>query len=566
MPSIRIQNFGGIVPRQSPRLLEGGAALRAELTKLWSGEIRPFIEKARVDVPLVQGCMAKTIYKFKDVWLSWCMDVDIVTGFTLDKGSERLYYTGDGGPKITTYPLAAASLPTPTNSIPLGVEQPSVPPTLGTPTGTAGTPQLRYYIYTWYTKFDEESVPSLPSKGINVADGQSVPVTIPLGNTDPKNIETVRLYRTNGGAFLFVKEVPFVNVAAGQVITDDVKNIDLGEALISASFYPPSDKIRGLIGLSSGSFAAFYDNRVVFSEPYQPHAWPPEYEKIFDYPVVALGTYGNTLVVATTGYTYLVSGTDPRSLSVDRVPDPYPCVSKRSMVSADSGVVYASGEGLVFVGIGGTQVLTRDLMTREEWQKFNPSTMHGVIFDGRYFGFHEQTRYFGADEEVVPAGGGFIFDFNDRTVQGLVDTDLNRDDKLITIPYFASATFANPVTALHLVLNPMLTSNELFKWEGGVAFETYVWRSKQFAFPYEVTFAGAKVLRQCAGEQQVKFRLCDGACGDVLFEREIVTSKPFRLPSKRPRTDWIVEIEGTANVQEIHVSTSFSELAEGSAQ
>jgi hypothetical protein len=236
------------------------------------------------------------------------------------------------------------------------------------------------------------------------------------------------------------------------------------------------------------------------------------------------------------------------------------------MVSADRGVVYASGEGLVFVGLGGTQVLTRDLMTREEWQQFNPSTMHGVIFDGRYFGFHEQVRYFGADEEVVPAGAGFIFDFNDRTVQGLADDDINRDDKLITIPYYASATFANPVTDLHLVINPTLTSNELFKWEGGVAFEPYVWRSKQFAFPYEVTFAGAKILRQCKGEQALKFRLVDGECGKVLFERDVTHNRPFRLPSRHGRTDWIVEVEGTASVQEIHVSTSISELTEGQAQ
>jgi hypothetical protein len=237
------------------------------------------------------------------------------------------------------------------------------------------------------------------------------------------------------------------------------------------------------------------------------------------------------------------------------------------MVSADSGVIYASGEGLVFVGHSGIQVLTRGLMTREEWQQFNPTTMHGVIFDGRYFGFHESTRYFGADEEIVPAGAGFIFDFNDRVVQGIDDSnDLNRDDKLITIPYYASATFANPVTSLHLVVNPTLKTNELFKWEGGVEFETYVWRSKQFAFPYEVTFAAAKVLRQCAGEQTLKFRLVDGECGKTIFERDVTHNRPFRVPSRHGRTDWIVEIEGTASVQEIHVSTSIADLAEGQAQ
>lgn len=563
MPSIRIQNFGGIAPRRSARLLPGGSALRAELTKLWSGEIRPFANNLPVNAELAQGGIVRTIYKFKDVWLSWLIDVDVVTGFTTDRGSERLYYTGDGVPKVTTYDLAAASLPTPSNSFDLGVAQPPAPPTLGTPTGPVTTPQLRYYVYTWYSYFDEESVPSMPSVGINVSDGQTVPITIPATTLPPPNIQTIRIYRTNGGPFLFVKEVPIS--AAGTVISDDVKNVDLGEALISQSFYPPPADMQGLIGLASGSFAAFHDNRVVFSEPYQPHAWPPEYEKIFDYPVVALGTYGNTLVVATTGYTYLVSGTDPRSMSVDRVPDPYPCVSKRSMVSADRGVIYASAEGLVFVGVGGTQVLTRDLMTREEWQKFNPPTIHGVIFDGRYFGFYEQAFLSAAITPTSPQGAGFVFDFNDRVVQGLADDEANRDDKLITLPFYASATFANPSVPLHMVLNPSMTTNQLYRWEGGQDFKTYVWRSKQFAFPYEVTFAGAKVMRQC-GDGDVTFRLCDGICGDVLYERRIEHSKPFRLPSKRPRTDWIVEVEGTARVQEIHISTSMSELSEGDAQ
>jgi len=564
MPSIRIQNFGGIAPRVSPRLLAGGSALRAESTKLWSGEIRPFVAKSLVSVPLAMGGMIKTIYKFKTVWLSWLKDVDVVTGFTTDQGSNRLYYTGDGPPSITTFALASTSLPTPTGSFMLGVPQPIDAPRPGTPTGAVTTPQLRYYVYTWYSNFNEESVPSPVSVGVNVSDGQSVPITVPLGATLPTNISSLRLYRTNGGPFLFVKEVAIGAVSAG--ITDDVLNADLGEALLSQSFYAPPGNIKGLIGLANGSFAAFFDNRVVFSEPYQPHAWPPEYEKIFDYPVVALGTYGNTLVVATTGYTYLVSGNDPRSMSVERIPDPYPCVSKRSMVSADRGVIYASGEGLVFVGFGGAQVLTRDLMSRDEWQQFNPTTIHGVIFDGRYFGFYESPHFFASDEMVTPAGAGFVFDFNDRTVQGINEDDLNRADKLITLPFYASATFANPSVPLHFITNPSLTTNELYKWEGGQGFEPYVWRSKQFSFPYEISFAGAKITQQCLEDQAVKFRLCDGRCGDVLYERTVAADKPFRVPALRRRTDWIVEIEGNAFVQEIHLSTSFSDLAEGQAQ
>lgn len=583
MASIILQNVGGLVPRVAPHLLANGAATVASMTKLWSGDIRPFMDLGEVlNAPLPKDAPVLTVYLLIDKWLAWYTDVDVVTGFTTLSGSGRIYYTGDGFPKQTTYDLVRFGPPTPPDYVtfPIGVlpPQPAYTPSVAVIGVGTGDPLVRSYVYTLYTVNNEESVPSLPSAEVVVETGQ----TVNIGNfqdltaTSPDypfnydNVRSLRIYRTSGGEFKFVAVItaPFP-----PTYNDAILDQNLGEVLQSQHYYPPSGDIHGLIGLSCGSLAAFHGNKVAFSEPYQPGAWPPEYEKIFDYPVVALGTFGQTCIVATTGYTYLVSGNDPRSFAVARVPDPYPCVSKRSMVSGDQGCMYASADGLIFVGTAsyfnagrGVQVVTRNLMTYNEWQQYNPTTINGVIFDGRYYAFYKTPQR----ETGQPEGAGFIFDSTVSTLTGVVsESEYDRDNVLVDMNFFATATFANPQVPLHVVVNgghntpSEPVDNVLFAWEGGPRPRVYTWRSKQFSFPYIVTFSAAKIIYTNTKTTGLTFRLLDGLTGAVQFERAVTSVTPFRLPSLQPRTEWMVEVEGFANVEKIHVATSYQDIQEG---
>ena len=83
MPSIRIQNMGGIAPRLSSRLLPLSAAQIAESTKLWSGEVRAFRAGKALDDPMPPAPVL-TIFHIEDAWLAWQDDVDVVLGFTPD--------------------------------------------------------------------------------------------------------------------------------------------------------------------------------------------------------------------------------------------------------------------------------------------------------------------------------------------------------------------------------------------------------------------------------------------------------------------------------------------------
>jgi hypothetical protein len=385
-------------------------------------------------------------------------------------------------------------------------------------------------------------------------------------------VERIRIYRTVGGEYLFVEE--FYTAAYSPPYNDALLDAELAEPLISQNFYPPPANLKGLIGLACGSLAGFYDNKVAFSEPYQPGAWPPEYEKIFDYNVVALGTFGQTCVVATSGYTYLVSGSDPRSFTVARVPDPYPCGSKKSMASADNGVIYASQSGLVFIGnasgsFAGVYMVTRQLMTKEDWARYSPGII-GTVSEGRYYGFYVVGNPY-------DPGNGFVYDFNNNLeslITGVATSDSDdKTDILVDLQFYASAVYAAPNSPLYMVTQtlPLVGPNYenlLYLWDGGATYAPYQWRSKEFSFPYAVSFSAAKIIfnDHFPKDPAFTFRMFDGAYPDVpLYQRLVTNSTPFRLPSLKPRTEWRFEVEGASFVQMIEISSSYQDLAERKA-
>lgn len=548
MPSIRLQNMGGIAPRVSPRLLPLSAAQIAEGTKLWSGEITAF-RSGRVLSDEMPIAPVRTIFHIAGAWLAWKTDVDVVIGFTPNAPLGRVYYTGDGVPKVIDQVQAKHEAPTPTSAFPLGVQHPPYAP-ICTTTPPGSPSEARTYVFTFVTAFDEESVPSPPSDVIIVQDGVAVTVDF-SASLPPPNVTRVRIYRSDGGPYIFVKEVPQFT----GTWSDDAKNEDIAdnEQLSSQYYYPPENKMIGLVGTPNGFLAGFWENKVAFSVPYQPHAWPPAYVKIFDYPVVGLGVFGTTVAVFTTGPTYLVDGMDPENLSVDRVPDVYPCVSKRSIAPGDRGVYYAALSGLAFVGSGGVQLVTKDIMDEDDWKAWKPETMHGTVWDGFYYGFFRGDRQTSDPNEN---GKGFIFDINDRAT-GSYDKAL-----LTTIPFYAPAMYAGPDVRMHYVRSN-LTVSTLYEWDAGTEYETYIWRSKQFVFPYNVSFAAAKVVARCDDERGCTVRLMDGACNVTVFEKVITNNNPFRLPALLSRLDWTVEVTGKADVQEVHFATSMQELTEG---
>jgi len=388
-----------------------------------------------------------------------------------------------------------------------------------------------FYVYTYVNDWGWESAPSPPSAELTRAGDATATIsafaTPPAGNY---GINKLRIYRTQTGAsgatdFFFLREV-----AIGTASTTD-DNRDLGEPLPTTTWVMPPADMTHLTALWAGMLAGISGNRVRFSEPFTAYAWPEEYDVIPpDSKPVALGVFGQQLLVLTTGRPLLVTGSSPDSLDQQPLELPQGCVSARSVVSMGSGVVWASEDGLCWYGAGGARVLTSGVMRREDWQALVPSTIVGKLYEGMYFGsYNDGTGRRGF--MIDPANPQGIY-FLDAGYEGMHFDEL-RDQLYV------------------------LSGTSVMKWDGATAPMVCRFRTKQFRAPQPLNFACAEVK---ADAFPVTLRMwADG----VLRHTEVVRSRDsFWLPSGYLASDWQFEIEGTSAVQSVAVATSIEELAQ----
>lgn len=374
MAVLRLIGFSGEVPRLQPRQLADAASTHAENVRLDSGGLVP-IRKAK-HVHTFTGATPgtiKSIYLHQSTWHAWTTRVNAAPG---PIAADRLYYTGDGKPKMrvggTTYDLA--------------IPQPGAALTAAASGSGSGSAWTRLYTYTWVTDLGEESEPAALSNAINWQSGQSVTLsgfpTAPTG----RGITKQRIYRSQttdaGSTDLYLIAERSVTTAN---YTDAIPVDRIAEPIPSMHFNAPPDDLEGLIALPNGIMAAFVGKKVYFSEPWQPHAWPEKYILTTDYNVVALGAFGSNVIVCTTGQPYIISGTHPESMVMEKVELGLPCTNAAGLVDMGVTVAYPSHEGLVTIDSNGPNIASDVLMSREDWLMLNPSTFIAGSRGRQYF-------------------------------------------------------------------------------------------------------------------------------------------------------------------------------------
>lgn len=346
---------------------------------------------------------------------------------------------------------------------------PSTQPTGLTATWAAEVPESRVYTWTLVSKIDNieiESAAAPPSKVISLAPLTSwVDLTLPVAVSSEQIIRVThkRIYRTAGLNYVFVAEIDGQETAFRDVLLAE----DLGEILPeAATAAQPPDGLLGLTSLPNGLLAGFLNQDVYFSLPYRPYAWPAAYSMAVDTPVVGLGAIDTTLVVLTKSSPYFFQGTTPGSLVAVKADLDQACASKRSIVSMNGTVLYASPDGLISLSPAGSSVLTADRFSREDWQKLNPETIHAYGHDLRYIAFHDPD----------PDGAtGFVYDLT--------------SGEFIKHTLTAAAGYQDPRNdALYVAA----TGGSLMKWGEGNRLAG-VWRSKKATLPHVTSFALAQV-------------------------------------------------------------------------
>lgn len=541
MAKLTVANPTGQFPRINAFELAENAAQVARNCTLGAGDIRP-TNTSRLVATSARVGTKQTIFRLGNdggevqYWLTWPGKVDVARGPIANDTSERIYYTGDGFPKVSNLSLATqGGTVYPVNSYRLGVPAPDLTATAAA-TGTGDTtmaPETRVYAYTYVSSFGEEGMPTGASNQVVVYPGQSVNLTgMSAAPTGAYDITHKRIYRSavgssGQGALQFVAEIPI----AQTTYADSVAGTALGEMLATATYAMPPETMEGLTVMQNGVMAAFDGNDILFCPPYLPYAYPEEYRQTSEYKVVGLGAFGQSLVVCTTGTPYLITGTEPENMSMERVELVQACVSKRSIVEVGTGVIYASNDGLVYVGAGGSRVVTESgFFSQGEWASYIPSSMHAHFWDGKVVVFYEKTSQ---------DRGAMIF-----------ENILGQQPVLTFSDEWSPCAYVDPQSGgLY-----MLDGDNIVRFSGSATAKVAIWKSKKFVSGDGLSLACAKVY---ADAYPVTFRIyADGA---LLHSKTVQDRQPFRLPAIRAEY-YELEIEGDKRVTRIMAATSMEEM------
>ena len=552
MTAIKLHKFQGKLPILSDRELPDNFAVDTNNVKLHSGEIRglrnllaleDFSPAAIVTAFRVVDKSTSTTY-----WVPFTVDdVDFARSPLANDAFNRVYWTRpDDVPRYNTLARVITADP----GLRLGVPEPTTAPTV-TPDGmgSATENETRSYVYTFVTAYGEEGPPSPPTLAVGKPDDSwdlsDIDASVP--DDTERDMDKVYIYRTAVGSsgladFFFVDEIDY-----GQTTYSDTKsNLEVAsnDTLKSVLWHPPPSNLHGLLIHPNGFGVGFSGNSLYFSEPYRLHAWPSKYVISVEYPIVGLGIYGQTVVVMTDAYPYIATGTRPDTMTLVKMRLAEPCLSKRSIVSALQGVLYASKNGLVLVNSSGMDVITRNTISNEEWGPFyQPAAVKAAKYQTYYIAYISSTT-------------GFIIDLAASTPY-IVDID--------------AITDVDNIVADDLTGNILLFSNNIsYLWDDNAQPRTsWLWRSKVFESPGPLNFGcgilHAKPVSNPATES-VTLKMFAGVYDQNNFQmiqkynQVVKAGEMFRLPSGYKATEWQFELSGNMNVMSLELGETPEDL------
>ena len=532
MTVIKLAGFQGELPSLIPRILPESAAQEAYNVRLDDGGLTPFRMPREVASlpPLPLNSTYKTIYKHNENWLGWDKAVSVVPG-PVDQ--DRLYITGDGVPKLrymnVDYPLA---VPFPEAALTASVS--------GTSTSALGS--SRFYVRTFVTDLGEESSPSPVSNTVYWEPGQTITLSGFTLPPDGRRITKERIYRAQssytGTQLFFISER---DVTTSDFV-DNVPSDKINEPIPSLDWDQPVSTLDGIIALPNGVMAAFSGKTLYFCEPWRPHAWPDKYSLTTDFDIVGLGAFGASVAVLTTGNPYIVNGTHPSSMVMEKMELNLPCVSARGIEDLGYAVAYPSNDGLVMVSSSGAQVVTKGLMTKQAWEKVNPWSIHSGQRDGRYFACYVKTTY--GDVAVLEVA---IFDTN-REQPFVVRCDIIPDAMFFDIKtgslYFCSGSSVfefDPVGKPNVVMS---------------------WKSKEFIMPKPANF-GAILIEVDGGltpdDQQA---IQDQIAEDIAYNQTLLTGPSVGDVNSNTLNEYELNGDNLIDVQRLNYNLSVFVIAD----
>jgi hypothetical protein len=632
---LTFQQFSGIAPRIAPRLLPATLAQEALDVKLWSGELRPhYADEILQYIP--SNIQSIYRYKWKNKtynWLMWPYETRIAKGPVYDDENNRIYFMNQGGFFVTDSSLLedkdyingleskayAVAIPEPGQS------------DIWISGGTGfGDIESRSYVYCYVRQWSDGTIDVGKSSGplknssdrsrytVDVRPGQVVDMSMvdPIAHANGigAGINKIYIYRsevTSAGQALYSYVDQFdvntnrvtnnpaaVWVADGSYYkySDSKPNTSLGEACPSIYWDAPVDGLKGLVSLQNGLFAAYKDSTVYVSDWNAPHAWPYEHTVTIDYPIVGLGSFGNTIVVCTEAAPVLIVVQDPTNPTTKAIQENCPCVSADSIVNTRNGVIFASQNGLVLINSTSPTFITEKLLTQDEWLPLHPESLKGAFLNNTYYGFFTNP---------TEKAAGFIFDLDSYTYSTVYNSIVSSG--MVYTTQRAKVVYNDIEQSQLYVCYPLENGTQYslcsFASDSRIN-KSFRWRSKVNVSPQGLfNLSAARVMMTSQPSQKENEHIWEGkltgsslaACvidgepingwcktneleladatvfnyyvdGELKYSRGVKDSKPFRLPSGFRGETIEVEVKSNAYIHSITLASSMGELVEGESK
>jgi hypothetical protein len=559
MPSVKITKFGGIFPVIAPQNLNTMLATVAENCNLVHGTLQPFRQPTKES-----GITGNSIFVDSCCFIASenCEARFVKTGVEC----KRIHATGTHGYPVTNSATDACAGEWQRLGFPCDITPISASIDYVVQEGFKY--ESRFYYYTLFNEFGEESMPSPVSNNILVEEGKRVFLSNIQSSFPTYNVAGIYIYVSSTGldfgnnkfedldaSFLRIGEIQ-----VGQTTFIHEPETIHGEECQTMDFAPPPDNLRDIAFWHTNQLSGLSGDSLVFSECANYHGWPEYYKLDFhDKPQrwMVARTMGYLL---TDGFPVVVSVTQNctggKCRDVKVCQEQIPLLGKQSPAIYNDAVVYSSKDGLVMMQGDNVKVISTEFYSREDWQALKPWTFKGVVHDGYYYGFGEVVNI----RFKLPES---IYEKTDIESLTTIRFDLSDDvelESLASIPVRAAYRSAQDKLFVSL-------GDGIYQWDNSDKYMTLTWRTRLNVLGGYTSMSHYKTVITWA-KARVKHFVNKYHVGEIVAEKKmlkdkiILDSRPKGLPVGWSSIEWEAEIKTKGEVREYHLSTSIQELSE----
>lgn len=362
---------------------------------------------------------------------------------------------------------------------------------------------------------------SYTSAGVAIADTADTTGVLYHDASEDQDDDDAR-YWGDGGDFDFI---------------DDYNSRRLTDNLVSDEWIAPPEDLEGMCVIQNNILSGFVRNSLYLSEPNQPHAWPEAYIKTLDVDIVAIRALsGIGAVIMTTRQPYLLTGSDPATMTLQKIDALYPCTSAKGAISMNFGVLYPTYEGLaVYSPSGGIRLATSPIYGEDQWTvDYDPTSIVGVYYDNNYFASHTT--------------GSFVYMYEQQGGGSFVSCDTA-----------FTAAYNDAINGkLYLAIG---TAGDIYEWDNAAEpLQTAEWKSKVMLSDQYRNIGAARVKADYTDTPDVTFTMW--ANGTQVYSNPVYNEEIFRLP-RGYRADTIeVAVTGDTRIRAIHLGETPLSLRE----